>query len=102
VTFRSEQHRRNVASLPCIKCGLEGSSQCAHANHSLFGKSLGMKSSDLATFPLCAPRPGELGCHYRHDQYTGITRDERDELELMWVYQTIATLTASGKLKAVK
>jgi hypothetical protein len=100
--MNSEQHRRNVASLPCAECGLEGYSQCAHANSYEFGKGRGIKSSDLATFPLCASRPGELGCHARHDQYIGLTREEAAERERAYIFSTLLKLAAAGKLKAVK
>lgn len=100
--MNSEQHRRNVAQLPCAECGLEGYSQAAHANHHLFGKGRGMKSSDLATFPLCATRIGEVGCHVRHDQYIGMTREEAAEREVRYVIKTLLALAAAGKLKAVK
>ena len=100
--MRSEQHRRNVAELPCAECGIEGYSQAAHANSSKFGKGRGIKSSDLATFPLCASRPGVVGCHVRHDQYIGITRQEAEERETGYVLSTLIALGAAGKLKAVK
>jgi hypothetical protein len=100
--MNSDQHRRNVASLPCAECTIEGYSQCAHANNSMFGKGRGIKSSDLATFPLCCTRPGEVGCHYRHDNYVGITRDEAQERETAYIFKTLMALAAAGKLKAAK
>ena len=100
--MNSDLHRRNVASLPCAECSIEGYSQCAHANNSFFGKGRGIKSSDLATFPLCCTRPGEVGCHVRHDQYIGITREEAAEREVGYVFKTLMALAAAGKLKAVK
>jgi hypothetical protein len=60
------------------------------------------KSSDLATFPLCCTRPGELGCHARHDQYIGISREEAAEKEIEYILSTLMTLASMGKLKAVK
>jgi hypothetical protein len=100
--MRSEQHRRNVAELPCAECGLYGYSQAAHANSHVFGKGLGLKSSDLATFPLCASRPGEVGCHVRHDERIGMTREEADAREVGYILPTLMTLAAMGKLKAAK
>ena len=44
--IRSEYYRRYVAALPCIHCGLEGYSQAAHANNSIFGKGMGQKAHD--------------------------------------------------------
>lgn len=98
----SEQHRRNVASLPCISCGIEGYSQAAHANNYWFGKGRGLKASDFATFPLCCTRPDELGCHVRHDQYADANGNEAAEIEARYVIKTLMELGAMGKLKAVK
>ena len=100
--MNSEQHRRNVAILPCVECGIEGYSQAAHANGYHFGKGRGIKSSDLATFPLCCTRPGEVGCHVRHDQLIGVTREEAHDRELIYIYKTLLTLDSMGKFKAVK
>lgn len=79
---RSESYRRFVASHPCFSCGREGFSQCAHANH---GKGLGLKTSDLDTFPLCGPRGRHMGCHQMHDLCLDMTRDQRRELEAGYV-----------------
>ena len=100
--MKSEQHRRNVASLPCAECGIESFSQCAHANGYEYGKGRGMKSSDLATFPLCCTRIGEVGCHVRHDQLIGMTKDEAREREHRYIFTTLSQLFEAGKLKAVK
>lgn len=78
----SPSYRRYVATQPCYGCGIEGYSQCAHAN---YGKGAGTKTSDYLTFPLCAPRPGQQGCHAMHDQCVGMTRDERRDRELRYV-----------------
>lgn len=72
-------HYKRVASLPCAECGIVGYSQCAHSNRHQDGKGLGIKANYLATFPLCATRPGDVGCHVRHDQCIGMTREEADE-----------------------
>jgi hypothetical protein len=98
----SELYRRHVASLDCAECGISGSSQCAHANSAIWGKSRGKKASDIATFPLCCDRLGVVGCHTRFDQYIGITREEAAERETRYILQTILTLANAGKLKAVK
>ena len=63
--LRSEAYRRAVASLPCIHCGIEGYSQCAHANT---GKGTGTKSSDTESFPLCACQPGRRGKLKQHQE----------------------------------
>lgn len=76
--LRSEQHRRNVAALPCACCGKHGPTQCAHIN---FGKALGRKVCDSLTFPLCPD------CHRHHDQ-GGMQRSLRHQLE--WEYTDFA------------
>ncbi len=81
-TFRSESYRRFVSQQPCFACGIEGYSQAAHAN---VGKGLGMKVSDLNTFPLCGPRWGLMGCHYQHDNLIDMTRDMRREAEARYI-----------------
>lgn len=88
-TVRSDAYKRLVAALPCIQCGVWGLSQCAHAN---YGRGLGQKASDLETFALCCTRPGETGCHVRHDQLIGITLETRREREKLYVRRTQAML----------
>lgn len=75
---RSPGYLRYVASKPCFGCGIEGFSQAAHPNQ---GKGMGLKTSDLDTFPLCAPHWGMPGCHWQLDNSFGMTRDERRALE---------------------
>lgn len=100
--MRSEQHRRNVASLPCACCGIEGYSQAAHPNNAEFGKGYSIKSDDLLTFPLCCQRVGIPGCHYEHDNYVGMTNEEAKQREINYIFWTLRTLSEMGKLKAVK
>lgn len=100
--MNSEQHRRNVAELDCVECGISGYSQCAHSNSHVFGKSMGKKSSDLASFPLCCTRIGEVGCHVKHDQCIGMTREEAAAKETIYIMDTLAKLIAAGKLKVCK
>lgn len=90
---RSEGYRRLVAALPCIACGVEQLSQCAHACGE---RGLGQKASDLETFALCATRPGEPGCHVRHDQLIGLTLETRREREKLYVRRTQAILIESS------
>lgn len=80
--WRSEKHRRNVATLSCVRCYHFGPSQCAHVN---FGKALGSKVSDALTFPLCPD------CHRLHDQ-GGMPREERRLREWEYVDRTRALL----------
>lgn len=91
---RNKSYRQFVASHPCFGCGIEGYSQCAHANH---GKGLGMKTSDLETFPLCAPHGFHQGCHVLHDQCVDMDRDERRELEQRYVERMQAIARSVGR-----
>jgi hypothetical protein len=102
MTFRSESYRRAVAALPCIKCSIVGYSQCAHANSYAFGKGARLKASDAATFPLCCTRPGEPGCHVRHDQYIDVKKDTLLDVESFYIAKTVIALIENGTLKVVK
>jgi len=75
VIWRSERHRRNVATLPCCVCGYEATSdspyksQAAHLGHTGDGKGLSLKVPDSRCVPLCPDRPGYIGCHTKMDRY---------------------------------
>lgn len=90
---RSEAYRRIVASLPCVICGISGFSQCAHANT---GKGVGIKSSDLETFPACASRPGVVGCHQQLDHGALFDKYVRRVLEPVWAADTRRQIKAMG------
>jgi|GEM_PF-509859 len=92
--LRSEAHRKNVAALPCAKCGIVGFSQAAHAN---YGKGGGMKTCDSLTFPLCTDRPGKRGCHSLHDQGGIHAKEERPLIEWEYVDKTRAALIRKNK-----
>lgn len=79
---------KRVAALPCAECGILGYSQAAHSNRHSDGKGLGKKANYKATFPLCCTRPGEIGCHVRHDQCIGMTREEADERTTAYIEYT--------------
>ena len=85
---RDKKYLRAVASLPCIKCGIEGYSQAAH------GPTLGrgIKASDRDAFPLCCTRPGVIGCHAEFDQYRGYTTHTRRMSAEFWAEKTWQTL----------
>lgn len=86
---RDESYRRLVASLACAHCGRAGPSQCAHSDQ---GKGLGIKASDLETYPLCADGPGRRGCHTVIGASGLFTREQRRALETRYVAQTKALL----------
>ena len=82
---RDEAYRRRVAALPCAHCGKPGPSQCAHADE---GKGMGIKASDLDTYPLCADTPSEYGCHTLIGATGCFTKEQRRHLERTYVQQT--------------
>ncbi|MBP0714829.1 hypothetical protein ABXK61_16100 [Burkholderia sola] len=88
-TFRSEALRRAVASLPCMKCGLENKTQAAHENQ---GKGGAIKASDACLMALC------VKCHSELDQGGGLPKDERRMLETVLVKQTLVELIERGLL----
>lgn len=94
---RSQTYRRLVASLPCINCGIEGFTQHAHGNQ---GKGMGLKVCDLFAFPLCADRPGQVGCHTGHDQGALLPRAVRREVEVEWARRTVLFLIGAGRWPA--
>ena len=76
-----EGYRRLVAQLPCVRCHIEGWSQCAHPNSN---KTKGRKADDRECFPLCCDRPGVNGCHPLFDQYKLGPRDWSATFEELW------------------
>jgi hypothetical protein len=72
--FRSKKHLKNVASLACQHCGLEGSTQAAHSNRLIHGKGRGVKASDEYTAALC------IRCHFILDQGSKLTKEERIDM----------------------
>lgn len=72
--FRSKKHLKNVASLPCQICGLEGQTQAAHSNQLKHGKARSLKASDEYTAALCFKH------HFLIDQGSSLTKEERVEM----------------------
>jgi len=96
---RSESYRRFVAAQRCFGCGIAGYSQAAHPN---FGKGMGMKTSDVLCFPLCAPHYGKPGCHQEHDLRMGIGRHESREIEAAYVKRMQRIAKAAGRKEFVE
>lgn len=82
--------RRAVAALPCVLCGREGLTQCAHRN---MDKGMGLKTDDALTAALCAP------CHSEIDQGKDFTREERRQRLDLAILLTIRALARAGKLR---
>ncbi len=89
--FRSKQHLKNVAELPCQNCYIEGQTQAAHSNWAEHGKARGLKASDEFTAALC------FKCHHELDQGARLSKEQRRMLWQMAYQKTVAKLKASGK-----
>jgi hypothetical protein len=94
---RSTKYRRWVASQPCIHCGLEGSSQCAHRDE---GKGMHCKQDDRQTYPACCNAIGRVGCHDLIGTSRVYGKAERRALEIEYVGRTQANAIASGAFDA--
>lgn len=88
--FRSKKHLKNVASLPCQHCGLEGYTQAAHSNQAKHGKGRSIRASDEFTAALC------LKCHYELDQGNKLSKEERVEMWERAHNRTVAELKRLG------
>ncbi len=88
--FRSKKHLKNVASLCCQHCGIDGYTQAAHSNQLQHGKGRGIKASDEYTAALC------LKCHYELDQGKNLSKDERVEMWEQAHKRTVAELKRLG------
>jgi hypothetical protein len=91
--YKNESYRRFVSQQDCFACGISGWSPCAHAN----GGGMGTKRSDLETFPLCANRPGHMGCHMAHDLCLDMSRETRRDMEALYVARMQAIARAAGR-----
>ena len=90
VRHESEAWRRAVAALPCVLCGCEGQTQCAHRNE---GKGKGLKTDDAMTAALC------LTCHADIAQGPDLSRDDRRDVMDYAILLTISALARAGKLR---
>ena len=86
----SEPWRRAVAALPCVLCGRQGETQCAHRN---MDKGMGLKTDDALTAALCQT------CHSEIDQGKNFTREERRQRLDLAILLTIRALARAGKLR---
>ena len=72
--LRNKGHLKNVASLPCQACGMEGQTQAAHSNWAEHGKGRGIKASDEFTAALCQT------CHTELDQGSHLSKEQRRQM----------------------
>ncbi len=86
--WRSPAHRRNVASLACVACGVPGMTQAAHRNE---GKGMALKSCDSQMMALC------VDCHREIDQGGKIDKETRRAMEKAYVKATRAKLIQEDK-----
>jgi len=84
--FRSKTHLKNVASLPCQNCYIEGETQAAHSNWAEHGKGRGIKASDEFTAALCQK------CHTELDQGARLNKEQRRMLWQMAYARTVSKL----------
>lgn len=82
--WRSKKHLKNVASLPCQHCGLEGQTQAAHSNMAIHGKGRSIRASDQFTAALC------FACHHDLDAGHNLTKEQKqkmffDALKSTWI-----------------
>ena len=99
--WRSEDLRRAVSTLPCVICGIEGYTQCAHIGGLEDGKGRGLKVADSHIGALCTIHPGAggnlvVGCHEKLDQHK-----LGPGLEALIVSKTYILLMERGLLKVV-
>ena len=80
-------HRRVVATLDCILCGVSGQSQAAHPN---FGKGIGLKACDSLVFPMCSD------CHRWLDQSGKLDKKARRNYERSATDKTRSQMMREG------
>jgi hypothetical protein len=101
--YRNDRLRIAVSTLPCVRCGVEGHTQCAHIGGLSQGKGRGFKVSDAHVAALCGPRVGVLGCHQIVDEYRaefmGLAPWEREQAEAILVARTYILLVERGLLR---
>jgi hypothetical protein len=88
--YRSTKHLKNVASLACQNCYIEGQTQAAHSNWSEHGKGRGIKASDEYTAALCQT------CHMELDSGARLTKEQRRSLWQMAYQRTVNRLKSQN------
>ena len=88
--IRSKKLLRMVSELDCQLCGLGQNIQAAHTNWG-GGKGRGIKADDNLVAALC------LECHYKIDQGSKWSREERKEAWTLAHTRTVKELTESNQ-----
>lgn len=96
--YRNKNLLSIVHALDCVLCGRDKAyTQAAHANEGwLFGKGMGMKSSDAAIAALCGGMLFGGGCHGMIDQGRNLTREERRAKMHYAIVETYRRLADAG------
>ena len=90
--YRNERLLKAVCTLPCMMCGLEGSTQACHSNQLRHGKGKVIKAHDWAIASLC------YRCHHDIDQGNKLTKEQRRDMWQDAHEATIAMLFERGWL----
>lgn len=95
------QHERYMAAvrtLSCIRCGIAGYTQFAHAdwNGQAGGKGLGLKSDCRRGYPACGPHDNTMGCHHLIGSTGTLPRAERHRLEAEYGRRTRSEILRRG------
>ena len=90
--YRNEKLLKAVCTLPCMICGLEGSTQACHSNQLRHGKGKGIKAHDWAIASLC------YNCHHDIDQGNKLSKEQRRDMWQDAHEATIAMLFERGWL----
>jgi len=69
--YRNDKLLRAVAQMPCMRCGLQGSTQASHSNQLRDGKGRGLKAHDYRIAALC------FRCHAEIDQGKDLSKADR-------------------------
>lgn len=88
--IRSKKLLKMVAELDCQRCGSGQNIQAAHTNWG-GGKGRGIKADDNLVAALC------LDCHYKIDQGSKWSREERKEAWTLAHIKTVKELTESNQ-----
>jgi hypothetical protein len=88
--YRSKKHLKNVASLPCQICYVEGMTQASHSNQAVHGKGKSLKSSDEFTAAICVEH------HYEIDQGSNLTKQQRVDMWNEAYQKTVNRLKSQG------
>lgn len=91
--YRNEKLLRAVAQMPCMHCGLQGSTQSAHSNQLRDGKGRGLKAHDYRIAALC------FRCHAELDQGKNLSKQERVEIWEEAHRKTVGKLFEDGWLE---